>query len=827
MSFQNKNYSSIGQIVEKRSRHHSFFGPYFGKRTLIGSSKKKGREMSKKKKKALKPSIAIKKEAPQKLSFLYWLLPPTLLSMITTAFYYPSLHYPFQFDDLANISKKFSIRFSDPLSTWWHNRRWMGEWLNRLNFEWGRFDPFYYRLTNLVVHIIAGVLVFYLILEGCRHLKKGRFLEKYAVAIATTTSALFLLHPTQTQAVSYVIQARLEGLATLFVVAALLAFLKAFQTRNPFLRYTLFSLSTLIGFASCGTKEIAIVSPLLAILLDWFFIAQEDWKSLKSRLIFHGIFSVVIFGTFIHYLSPKFIADIVKLKVTAGNNRGNILTAHAKDVIRPLAFLISEFKVVLHYLLIFLWPLSISVEYDWKLSENFFAPDSFFPFLLLVALFSLAIYVFTKKKHSFIGFGLLWFFIAVGPRSSIIPSPELVVDYKTYLPSIGWLFIIATALVALIRTVITGITFLPSSLLRPLPQLALIMVLMFPVGYGAMQRNIVWSTSVDFWRNITINAPGKARGHNNLGVALSEDRKFNEAIPCYLEAIRLDRDYSDPWSNLAVAYSQRNEIDKAIGALRQAIRIWPHYPEAYNNLGTLMIQKKNYNAAEKILLTALKLRPYYGKAFYNLGRLFTDKGELDTAWKYFKKATEGDLDTLEGFLTLGQMSIKLKKFDEAARAFEIAYQRSGRAKESKREAIKFHMANSYFMLKQYDKANAIFTLLCKAQPNNHRYLYNLAETCYTTKKFERALKLFRTLSQAPFGFVQANFRYASCLEKLKQYDKAKQLLRSLATNKKAPANIKKIAQNELGRITLQQKINKGNCTLTRKDLQAAFKITSS
>jgi tetratricopeptide (TPR) repeat protein len=773
-----------------------------------------------------------------RLKFWHKILPPAILSSITAAFYYPSLTYPFQFDDLANITKKFDIRFSDPLSSWWRNRRWMGEWLNRLNFEWGRFDPYYYRLTNLIVHILVGVLVFFLILEGCAYLKKRVFFAKHALAIASATSALFLLHPVQTQAVSYAIQARLEGLATFFVLLTLFLFLKAFQVKNIFVKYGLVASTLLIGFISCGTKEIAIVSPFLAILIDWFFLAEESWENFKSRLWFHGVFSFVIFATFIHYLTPKYVSEIASLKVTTANNRGNVLTKHAHDVIKPFDFLISEFKVILHYLSMFLWPFSISVEYDWKLSESFFAPDSFFPFLSLVSLFALSCYSIIKKKFTFFGIGLLWFFVAVAPRSTIIPSPELICDYKTYLASIGWLFILATAFVATITFIMKNISKLPSFLYKPIPQLAIVVIFALPIGYGAMQRNIVWSTPVEFWRDITIKAPYKARGHNNLGVALSEENKFSEAIPCYIEAIRLDRFYSDPWSNLAVAYSVQGDTDKAIGALKQAIRIFPNYPEAFNNLGTLMIKKKNYEAAEKILNTALRLRPYYGKAFYNLGRLYMDKGDHEKAWQYFKKATEGDLDTTEGFFTFGQMSLRLKKYDYAAKAFSISLQRvnqriaqmSGVMRQKNityQHQVMFNLANSYFMLKEYDRATSIYEILCQADPNNYRYWYNFGEALYTKKDFVRATEAFKRLSSPPFNMAQAGFRYAQCLEKTNNLSQAKSVLETLAKTDQLPANLKQMAQNEIGRIALQLKVNSGNCTLTMKDLQQAFHTTGT
>ena len=761
-----------------------------------------------------------------KLTFWHMILPPTLLTMITTAFYYPSLSYPFQFDDLANISKKFDIRFANPFSTWTYNRRWMGEWLNRLNFEIGRFDPFYYRLTNLLVHLLSGILLFFLILEGCRHLKKTNFLSRHALPIAFTTMALFLLHPVQTQAVSYVIQARLEGLATLFVLAALLTFLKAFQTGNSILKYLLATISIFIGFASCGTKEITIVTPLLALLLDWFFLAEEKWVGLKTRLWFHIVFSAVIFGMYLHYLSPQYVSDIATLKVTTTNNRGNIITPHAHDLIKPFQFLISEFKVVLHYLVMFLWPLSISVEYDWKLSENFFSPNSFFPFLILATLFAFAIYSLLKKKYSFFGFGMIWFFIAIAPRCSLIPSPELICDYKTYLASPGWLFILAIAISFIFNFVLTHIKNIPTWFYSNQTQLALTIILLLPIGYSSMNRNVVWSSSIEFWSDITKKAPLKARGHNNLGVALSEAGKFDKAIPRYLEAIRLDRFYSDPFSNLAVAYSVKGEIDKAIAALKQAIRIFPHYPEAYNNLGTLMLKKKDYDSAEKILNIALKLRPYYGKAFYNLGRLYAEKNDDEKSWYYFKKATEGDLDTAEGFFTLGQVSLKLKKYEEAIKAFETSMIRESTSSEIQRSQALFNLGNAYFLNKQYEKAQLTFQALRRAYPQDYRYLYNLAETFFAKGDLDSALQAFKQLKEPPFNIPQAYMRYVNCLEKQNKLPEAKQSLQALLSTN-PPEQIKKLAQNELGRITIQERINTGNCTLTMKDLQQAFNVTTT
>jgi len=669
-----------------------------------------------------------------------YVIPPVFLSTLTTLFYYPSLWYPFQFDDLANITKNFHLRFYDISRSMFNNSRWIGELLNAFCFKIGRYNPFYYRLTNLFIHITSGVLLFYLIMALCRKNKSNSFLANNALTIAFITAGLFLLHPVQTQTVSYVIQARLEGLATLFVLATLFFFIRAMRTTSTPRSYLFTGLMFFTGFLACGTKEVVVVLPFLAILLDWFFIADRSWASFKQRLLLHAAFTLLIIGTISYYLDPSFLKEAVQLKLAAGNNRGNVLTDHALDVITPGHFLISQFKVVLHYLFMFLWPQSICVEYDWKLAVSFFAPDSFFPFLALVALGGTALYCAFKKNYAYISFGLLWFFVAVAPRSSIIPSSELICDYKTYLASIGWLFVLGVLLTKLITTRSNKTPF-SSFFAQPSAHMFTMGLVCCLFGYASLQRNTVWKSPVAFWRDIVEKAPTKARGHNNLGVACAEQGKIDEAIACYQKAIRLDAYYTDPYNNIAVAYTHKNEIDKGIMALNQAIVLFPYYPEAYNNRGSLHLKKKDYAPAERDLRTAIKLRPYYGKAHYNLGRLYFEQQQEHTAWTHFKNATLGDLDTLEGFHTLGQISLRVKKFKEATQAFEsmvATIQRTTNVPNADKilETAQFNLANAYFMDKQHDKSQQIYEYLSRHYPLDARYTHNLGETLYTKNEYQ-------------------------------------------------------------------------------------------
>lgn len=749
------------------------------------------------------------REIKQKQSWWHWVLPPTLLSILTVVFYHPSLKYPFQFDDLANITKKFDIRFFDPYKQILCNSRWVGEWLNKMNYQIGQFDPWYYRACNLSIHIVTGLLVFLLIKTLCQKTKKEGFLESRALWIASTAMTLFLLHPVQTQTVSYVIQARLEGLATLFILVVINLFLAASSVDSILGKGLLYSLMTFVGFISCGTKEIVIVAPFLLLAVDWFFVSGMQWNSFKKRLLIHAIFSLVILTSLLYYLKPQFFFDVLGLKFTTPNNRGNILTDNAMDTIRPFHYLISEFKVILHYLWIFVWPFGISVEYDWKLVSSFFSPDAFLPLLILLSTFAGIIYLAKEKKYPAVAFGLVWFFIAIAPRSTLIPSPELVCDYKTYLASIGWLFILSIGLVVLFEK-LTELQFIPKNIRdnKIAIQFFFVTLCAFPLGWSSMSRNEVWSSAVMFWQDIVIKAPLKARGHNNLGVALSEEGRFDESIPYYLQAIKLDNFYSDPWSNLAVAYSVKNEDDRAIGALHEALRIFPNYPEAYNNLGTLHIKKKEYDQAERMLRQAISLRSYYGKAWFNLGRMYLEQEKPEEAWTYFKNATQGDLDNAEGFHILGQISMQLKKFPEAVQAFEESMQRGAQGPQ-----VLFSLANAHFMDQKYEPAAAIYKELMAIAPQDPRFAYNLAESNFALKKFNEAIPLFQAVATAGPDFAHAYVRISHAYENMKEFEKAKNFLVSIEScydNEQ----FKKMITDEVQRLTMQERLTTGSGTLT-------------
>lgn len=594
-----------------------------------------------------------------------------VLLAMTVYFYWPSLHYPFEFDDLANIVKYFSVRHQTLRDLFFANSRWISYWLNTVYYsispDGHKFDPYVYRLGNLIIHCWAGTAVF-CITQAIVRLRSHALLIRAGSLIPFLTTGIFLLHPVQTQTVSYVIQGQLEGLAGAFIFTTTALFLLYAVSQSFIIKAISLFLLIVAAIGACGSKEIIIVMPVLLMIVDWFFVAQGSWHSWKSRWYVHALLLLMVVSLYLYLLKPQYFYNIISCSMELPSNIGNMITETRLEKITAGSFFISQGKVILHYLWIFIWPWSMSMDYDWKLSCHALSPDCFFPYIVLL-LFAMYLLVRLRRHHKdLVSFCFIWFFIAILPRSSIIPSTELLADYKTYTASFGICLLMALGISSLllwIRDRLNSKTMWPFY--------AISFLLIASVGYAARQRNMVWESPAAFWEDIIRHAPQRARAYNNYGVALCEQGDNEGAIKNFWHAISLDQFYSDPYANLSVAYTNVKRFPEAISAMRRGIKIMPTQPEGYNNLASILININEDEEAESLLKQAIQLRPHYGKAYFNLGKWYLKRHRDDEAWEAFRAGCMvGDFDNETGFTMYGHASMLVKKYEDALYAFNRA-----------------------------------------------------------------------------------------------------------------------------------------------------------
>lgn len=647
--------------------------------------------------------MKIKNSIEQKIFYLF-----PFIGVILTAFVYlPTVHYGFLFDDVPNIMKFYDIRHATLADLFFSRSRWFSAWLNTFHYSFGKFDPFSYRLGNIIMHCCSGLIIFFIFFLALKRLKSDSFFYAQRISIAAFTSLFFLLHPVQTQTISYVIQGQLEGLAGFFIFSMVLNLLILVDIKN-WLGYMLACILFFsLALFSIGTKEIAIISPALLIVVDWFFIAQGEITSLKKRALLHISVAVLVWGGYLFLLKPTFFINLFTQRNALANNIGNQLTQERFDTITRYDFFISQFKVILHYLWIFLWPANISADYDEKLAKSFFCFETLVPFLFLLTLICIILKLLKTNKTNLVAFAFLWFFIVILPRSSIIPATELIADYKTYIPSVGIFFLLSSIFIWVIQNITNN--------LYKKGAACLISILI--LSWSSYNRNQVWQSGEVFWADVIKKAPHRARAYNNYGAALLRQKKIEDSIAYFKKAIELDKAYADPWSNLSLAYRSLGQYEHAFKTAYHALDLRKS-PENYHICAGVLMKLGKYETAEQMCLHALekyRLRTghEYGRAWTNLGECYTHLHRHEEAWKAYEMACmKADMDTEVGFITFGKKSLELEKFDHAIVAFEKAY------KENPAPKNLYLLGQAYYKAHKYEQAEAIFEQLIDFIPED-------------------------------------------------------------------------------------------------------------
>jgi len=692
---------------------------------------------------------------------------PAFLAIITAFVYSFSLHYDFQFDDIVNIRTHFAIRNETFWNLAFKAPRWISYWLNTCYYQLGEFNPFYYRMFNILFHITTGILIFYSVRNMLTRLTNNSYFQSRAYPIAFTTALIFLLHPVQTQTISYVVQGQLEGLASLFMMTCILLFLKLTQSKNMIFTSVLTAALFSAGYVGCGTKEIAILSPLMLLLVDWFFVAQGSWSSFKKRIILHFLFAGLIGYAYVEFLKPSFFKEVVTGSIMIDNNVGNIITIIPHEKITPLSYFISEFKVILHYIFIFIWPFCMSVDYDWKMVTGFFALDCFLPFLALLLIAVGIIFLIARDKTSVIGFSILWFFCGLAPRSTIIPSTELLADYKTYFSSFGICLLLA--LIAIYAFEWTQKQLLkknfPAWICSSYTAIALGTLVL---GAATYQRNLVWSSAEIFWAAVIKHSPLKARAYNNYGTALAEQNQHQKALLAFKRALKLDPFYPDPWNNLSVTYDKLGNVDKAISTMENALKVHTQCPEFYNNLGSFFLKKGNFEKSVELCTKAIAMRPHYGKAYHNIGRAKMAMGKKLEGWEYFKKSvTQADYDITPGFEAYANASMQVEKYKDAIVGFSQILKNHPHAFEAK-----FNLANAYYCDGNFDKAEKMYLGLIKEKPSDWRLHYNLGELYWISSGAQKALPCLEKAEPLAGNTLHVKQRIALCKKQVHEKNRS-------------------------------------------------------
>jgi tetratricopeptide (TPR) repeat protein len=439
--------------------------------------------------------------------------------------------------------------------------RYVGYLTFALNVRLAGLSVVAFRAVNVAVHLANALLVYALVrlAFGAPRLSRSR-LEPAAGAIALVTALLFAVHPLQTEAVTYVVQ-RLTSLATLLYLAAAVLWLRLrLRDEAGRLRGWGRALALLPVLAAAllamKTKEIAFTLPFAILLVE---LALFGWPSRRTLALLGPVLAtaLVIPLTLLAAPSPPHLGDAA---ATAAGRLG------------PLEYLATQLTVIPGYLRLLLLPVGQDFDHDPPGFRSLLAPQVLASAALLLALLALAGWCLRAAARGtadpalrLVALGIAWFFLGLAVESTLVPLADVMVEHRVYLPSAGFFLAAATA-GALLALRLAPRRF-PVALAAAGAALAL------ALGAATVDRNRVWSDEVTLWSDTARKSPGKARVHLNLGMALYERGRVDEAIGCFLRAVGLRPDYAEAHTNLGVAYGRKGWTDAAAREIALGLRL--------------------------------------------------------------------------------------------------------------------------------------------------------------------------------------------------------------------------------------------------------------
>lgn len=577
-----------------------------------------------------------------------------LIVLIGILAYSNTFDAEFQFDDQSSIIENLVIRNLDNFirdsSGYVHNpRRFVCHLTFALNYRFGGLDVTGYHAINLLIHLLNSLLVYSLVRLTFRTpLLRDSSMSRYSDRIALFTALLFELHPVQTQAVTYIVQ-RMTSLMTMFYLMALVSYAKwriSLECKMPVGSIAggtyLASLVSIV--LAMHTKENAITLPLVLILYDLFFF--------DSTILKKPLYAVPVLLTL--FIVPAGMLDVGK---PLGELLGDVGTVtHIKSKLTRWEYLFTQFSVITTYVRLLFLPVHQNLDYDYPVNSSFFAPRAALSFLFLFSLFAGAIFLFRRSRNgphaslSPVSFGILWFFIALAVESSVIPITDVIFEHRVYLPSVGAFFAIVGGIALL------GERYFPKWDGKFLLLCALAVVA--AMAAATYHRNLVWKDGVTLWSDVVAKSPGKSRGYNNLGTALSSRGRIEESIAYFQESIRIDPKHSEAYNNLGVAFRRQGRIDEAEAQIRQALRVNPSNAGALNSLGVVLGQKGELDEAIARFREAIRLKADYASAHYNLGNALLRQSKPIEAAEHFHavlRMKPGDPKALQQLKKAGEM----------------------------------------------------------------------------------------------------------------------------------------------------------------------------
>jgi len=539
----------------------------------------------------------------------------TVLVALTTVFwaYAPAMHGGFLFDDTF---QQFALpAASSPLASWIGPVRPVLMFSYWINSQISGQDTYSFHVFNVLFHCFTTFLIFAIV----RRLV-GRLTglpNQTRDLLAAFAALVFLLHPAQTESVAY-IAGRSESLSSLFAAAAYAIFL--YRPRAAVSWVTSAALLSLFALA-VFSKEQAIVLPALFLLTDVWLNPGQAFRAIRGNWRLYlpiaavGLAAVAVFRNLI---------------MSIGTGSGGGSAGFGMKDLTWYQYLFTQFRAVFVYIGTFLFPVHLTLDWDFPISKTILDHGSIIGLVVLAALAAAAWHF--RRRFPLAALGYFVFLLLLSPTSSILPIRDPVAERRMYLPMLGLLLILVDFLSRL-----TVHTKAPDR--NRLAAACLVLLLVAAAVTHA--RAEVWSGPVPLWEDTVRKSPNKARDRLQLALAYYDQGSFDRASAEYQKAAELAPPDYNLLLDWALAYDGLNQPEMALAKLQQAAAMEPT-AHVYSQIGMVYGKRRQWKEAMEALDMAEKIDPTFAMTYYYKGVVHLSLTDFTAAAAEFAKALVQD-----------------------------------------------------------------------------------------------------------------------------------------------------------------------------------------
>jgi Tfp pilus assembly protein PilF len=523
---------------------------------------------------------------PRRKRFLALVL-ALALALVTLAIYSPVRNHAFvNYDDDDYVTRNPHIRFGLSLQSieWaltatsqanWHPVTWISHATDCQLFG---LDPAGPHLTNLALHILNALLLFFLLSAAT-----GSTWRSLMVAV------LFALHPINVESVAWVAE-RKNVLSTFFFLIALGAYGR-YAKSQKIGRYLILLAAFVLALAS---KPMVVTLPFVLLLLDYWPLGRvKGWSAASQAYPVEQ----VPFSRGVYEKLPLFVLSAASCVIT-------LIAQHAAGAVKTfddISFGVRLENSVYSYAMYLwntIWPLRLAVLYPhpgntlgaWQVGVSV---------LLLVGITCLIWKL--RSVSPYLLTGWLWFLGTLVPVIGLVQvGAQAMADRYAYVPLIG-IFIAS----------VWGISQLFD--LRQVPNAlrATVTVIVLVFLASTTWRQVgYWKDSSSLWSHALDVTADNPLSENQLGMALLSLDRQEDAMARFQRAITLGTHDPTSYLNVGAYLNEHGRQREAIPNLELALRLGGDTESrvlTYLNLGFAYTSAGNYPQARSCFRDALRL----------------------------------------------------------------------------------------------------------------------------------------------------------------------------------------------------------------------------